>query len=290
LREGQVLVAGGQDSNSTYLASAELYEPATNRWSAVEPLSSARGFHTATALPDGRVLVAGGKNDALYHATAEAYDPKDRRWRPAGRLNGVRKGHAAVLLPMGRGAVLVVGGVGEDAATALATAELYDVASNDWAATGPLAQPREGLTATLATKDGNVLACGGYYSTRRDTGIGFVLPSEAERYDPGAKRWGMAGTMAQGRVAHTATVLPDGRVLIAGGQAGDGSYLATAELYNPATNYWAPAGQMSRARGGHTDALLRDGQVLVIGGQDSNEPLNSVERFDPKTNTWTTGH
>ena len=102
-----MLVAGGQDSDATYLASAELFDPETRRWTSVEPMSSTRSDHTAIRLASGRVLVVGGQNEALWHATAEAYDPATRRWAPAGRLAGVRANPAA-LLPDGK--VLVAGG------------------------------------------------------------------------------------------------------------------------------------------------------------------------------------
>src|SRR5207248_1599731 len=93
--------------------------------------------------------------------------------------------------------------------------------------------------------------------------------------------------LERARVGHTATLLNDGRLLVAGGQSSDGSYLAAAELFDPAANGWAPAGQLSRTRAGHTATLLPTGRVLVAGGNDATAALATAEVYDPASNAWT---
>src|SRR5690349_2912572 len=86
-----------------------------------------------------------------------------------------------------------------------------------------------------------------------------------------ASDWSSAARMADGRFSHTATLLPSGKVLVAGGLGGARPYwaIASAELYDPATNSWSSAGSMATARGSHTATLLPSGKVLVAGGSSS---------------------
>jgi N-acetylneuraminic acid mutarotase len=282
LTDGRVLVAGGQDSGASYLASAELYDPATRIWTFVEPLSLARAEHAAALLPSGWVLVTGGRSESQYHALAERYDPSERRWRPAGQLDGERAAHAAALLPGQRGQVLIIGGY--DGTTVLATAERYDPAANQWTAVAPLAQRREGHTATML-KDGHVLVAGGDGRAVQDAAVSF--PDSAEQYDPIANTWRAAGSVTQGRVAHSATLLDDGQVLVMGGHTRSTSsarYLNSAELYDPQANAWRAVAPLATGRAGHTITALGSGQLLVVGGQNEDGALASVERFALKTN------
>ena len=128
LPNGKVLVAGGFGP-SGFLASAELYDPATGMWSGTGALVTARDRHTATLLPNGKVLVAGGQDSSGDLASAELYDPANGSWSATGSLNSARDSHTATLLPNGE--VLVAGG-----SDGGATAELYDPADRTWSATG----------------------------------------------------------------------------------------------------------------------------------------------------------
>jgi N-acetylneuraminic acid mutarotase len=129
----KVLVAGGADSagGGTYLATAELFEPAANSWAIAAPMLNSRSGHTAVLLPDGQALVVGGRDESGPLPSAERYDPAGNRWAPAGTLAEARWLHTATLLPGGR--VLVVGGRDTDN-SALASTEQYDLTTNSWVA------------------------------------------------------------------------------------------------------------------------------------------------------------
>ncbi len=278
LPSGKVLVAGGCNGNDCDSAAgaAELYDPAVDAWSPAGSLGTARGLHTATLLPSGKVLVAGGvdtSRNAL--AGAELYDPATNSWSPAGSMSTARALHTATRLPSGK--VLVAGGCSsEDCASPLASAEVYDPASDTWSPAGGLATARAWHTATLLLS-GKVLVAGGC------SGQGCNLAvASAELYDPASNTWAPAGSMAEARGLHTATLLASGQVLVAGGVTGSGnSVLASAELYDPASNTWAPTGSMAEARGVHTATLLRSGQVLVTGGSSGQGPLAGAELYTP---------
>src|SRR5829696_4977366 len=266
LPAGRVLVAGGYyyDGADHNLSTAEVYSPATNAWTAVDAMGTARWRAAAAPLPDGRVLVAGGSNNGLL-ASAEAYNPATDTWAPIASMGIARQGHAAALLPHGR--VLVVGG------SAGASAEAYNPATNAWSPVTPMGTARF-APAAAPLPDGRVLVAGGI------DGVS-VLPT-AEVYDPATNTWTAVGAMDAARYAAAAAPLPDGRVLVAGGYYFDGTedYLGSAETFDPATNAWTPVGAMGTPRVGAAAGPLADGRVLVAGGEtDGSTSLASVEIF-----------
>jgi hypothetical protein len=261
LTDGKVLVVAGIVPNEGGLpgdpsASAELYYPASGVWTAVGNLANARVGHTATLLPNGMVLVAGGR-DGSYNATpvAELYDPTSGTWGVTGSLHTARYSHTATLLP--NGMVLVAGGYDT---SDLASAELYNPASGTWSATGDLAAARDSHTATLLP-NGMVLVVGGVNG-------GLQLAS-AELYDPANETWSVTGSLTPGRFAHTATSLANGMVLVGGGFSDElpGSFvIPDTELYNPASGTWSYSATLNNARFRHSAILLLSGKVLVAGG------------------------
>jgi hypothetical protein len=273
LPTGKVLLAGGH-SGLAYQATAELHDPATGAFSATGSPATGRVGHTATLLGNGKVLVAGGNGSGGYLATAELYDPATGLFSPTGAMAAPRGGHTAVLLPGGK--VLVAGGY--DGALSLATAELFDPATGLFTPTGGLGTPRLGHTAVLL-QDGKVLVAGGRNGT--------TYLASAERYDPATGLFTPAGAMAGIRSGHSATLLASGKVLVAGGTTtGEaGGSVATAELYDPAGNSFSPAGSLALARAGHTATLLGDGKVLVAGGAN-DAPTATSERYDPALNLF----
>jgi hypothetical protein len=266
------------------LQSAELFEPRTGAFVPTGSLQTPREDATETVLLDGRVLVAGGigtgatGQDAL--ASAELYNPTTGKFTlTKGPMTTARAWHTATLLPDGR--VLVTGGIGSlNGERYLASAELFDPKTGKFTATkGPMTNGRAWQTATLLP-DGRVLVAGG-------AGDHGYLAS-AELFDPKTGKFSLTtSSMTTARDRHTATLLKDGRVLVAGG-AGNEGYLASTELYNPTTGMFDPAGSMTVERADSGAAVMQDGRVLIAGGANTTGILTSAEVYDPSAYTFAT--
>jgi hypothetical protein len=248
-------------------------------------LDTARVGHTATLLKDGTVLVAGGAGSqaaAVALDTALRFLPSTREWKPAGKMKTGREFHTATLLADGR--VLVTGGQGAGGdvrssvpeGTPLASAELYDPQVNGWSAAAPMRQPREAHTATRL-KSGKVLVVGGWGE------------ATAELYDPLTDSWSFTGaprltTFGRGQ---TATLLKDGRVLLAPGLTSDGMPFGPTSIYNPSTDSWTQAAAMTWGRTSATGALLLPGgDVMVVGASAAGVKGATAERYHPASNSW----
>jgi Galactose oxidase, central domain/Kelch motif len=278
LRDGTVLVVGGARGDG----SAERYDPSTGRWTSAGTPLHPRLNHTATLLPDGRVLLAGGYYGGHDRATTEIYDPASNGWTAGAPMHTARERHQAIALLDGR--VLVVGGIGDDSAVDV-TAELYDPRTGTWSATGRPKAFRAAWTAPLVRlSDGRVLFAGGTNGNDQDQ-------ATAELYDPATGVWTATGSMVEARAGHTATLLGDGRVLVAGGaRSYSGKALPTAEIFDPGTGTWSETGSMVEALADFSATLLPDGTVLVAGGSQPGDGVSiastSAELFDPGTRTW----
>ncbi|HUW17563.1 MAG TPA: kelch repeat-containing protein, partial [Actinomycetes bacterium] len=194
--------------------------------------------------PDGRVLVAGGEGEGAALASAELYDPASGSWIATGSLVG-GDGHGFLEIGYQTATLLADGTVLATAGSyfggPLSSAQLYDPSSGSWIATANLVESRSGHTATLLP-DGRVLVAGGAIARCDSTTTGGCIETNApvsgelasaEVYDPGNRSWTAAANMVETRGGHTATLLPDGRVLVAGGYSPIGEVLASAELYDP---------------------------------------------------------
>ncbi|WP_437304533.1 kelch repeat-containing protein [Sorangium sp. So ce388] len=270
---GGVLVTGGNQDGDT---DAEVYDlSGASPWSKAAPMMHSRYSHTATLLADGRVLAAGGHGAHVATASAEIFSPADGTWTAAEAMLDAHDEHTATLLDGGR--VLVAGGYGADD-VCLASAEIFDPMTRSWTAAEPMSTARTEHTATLLD-DGRVLVAGGYETV----GDRYLRLTSAEIFDPMTRSWTAAEPMSTERSGHTATLLDDGRVLVAGGPAN-----ASAEIFDPMTRSWTAAEPMSTARAEHTATLLDDGRVLVAGGYGNVRGyLASAEIFDPTTRSWT---
>jgi Galactose oxidase, central domain len=226
-----------------------------------------RAGHTATLLQDGTVLIVGGENSTGPLATAEIFNPSNGMFTPTSRsMQTARVGHTATLLT--DGTVLVTGG--NDATGALATAEIFNPATRMFTPTsGNMETARVGHTATLLN-DGRVLVAGGGISPEVLFGpVADPGTASAEIFNPTSGQFTPAGNnMSATRIYHTATLLPSGDVLLAGGNIGS----ALGDLFSPANNMFT-----ATATGGATAlhlaaALLQDGSVFLAGGEALGTP------------------
>jgi hypothetical protein len=234
-----------------------------------------RSGHSATLLRDGRVLIAGGmRRNQDFYRSAEIFDPARNKFESTGSMTEVRVSHIAVLLKSGK--VLIAGGwIGMETT---ASAELYDPATRKFTRITSMTSRRARPTATLLD-NGDVLIAGGQ---DRD-GFNNSL-SSAEIFHASTMTFARIVSMHEPRIAHTATLLRDGRVLIAGGRGS--SVTARAEIFDPKTNSFSETGSLATARYKATAAQMADGRVLIAGGSDERDwkgTLSSAEVFDPRT-------
>lgn len=282
LKNGKILAVSGHPLGGKSIASAEFYDPATNKWTSTGSLREARnGGNAATLLQDGRVLLPGGNTNTEAIRGAEIYDPGTGKWSDAGMLSTGRDTKAVVLA----GRVLVAGGIDWNigAGKAFDRAELYDPKTGQWTITGSLRVARY-AHQMVRLDDGRALAVGGYRE-------GDILLASAELYDPKTGTWQMTGELPSTRVAFGLVKLGDGRVLLAGGFMGpiwkQRLNVASASVYDPMTGRWSEAFPMKDKRAGLSMIELPDGRVLVAGGwAQSQMEFKSAELFDPRTNTW----
>lgn len=274
LESGNVILAGEHLER----VSVEVFDAGTATWSSTGQLNVGRGIHVTETLDDGRVLVAGGIDyDAnLIHASAEVYDVGLGTWSMVSPMAGARFKQAHAKLADGR--VLVAGGTAEEpsAGNPLASAELFDPATNTWSSAGAISVAREGLHAIRLT-DGRVLVTGGATGSFG----AYQLVATSDLFDPQSGTWTVAASMLVARGGTPLVLLPDGRVLATGGgNPSGGGAQRTAELYDPETDRWCSAGEMAKGRRLHRAVLLPNGEVLVIGGYAATQ-MRDVEIYTP---------
>lgn len=303
LASGVVLVAGGVSTSGEALASAELYDATTGTWAMTTSMAEPRSEHSLSLLGSGRALVAGGRIGARWLDGCELYDPGSGRWLSAPPLPAPRAGHAATTLDGGD--VLLAGGEGSSEAlrfsgawssagellavepgatlTALSggrallvgpeppAAQVYDSSTGRWSEVPPPAVARSGHSATRLS-NGRVLIAGG---RTRDLRGNEVATRAAEVFEATTSSWQSVGATRDAHVLHTATRLPSGRVLVVGGEGGQGS-----ELYDPAWGTWVPGPELAAPRAQHGAALLADGTLLIVGGSTLAVDTDAVETAD----------
>jgi hypothetical protein len=309
LANGRILVAGGEDNvrrttecgDPEILAGAELFDPSTGIFTVTGVMARSRIGHTATLLANGTVLVAGGDKEnfsvftdcegTLYCPlpSAELFDPSTGRFRATKSMTRVRTGHTATLLP--DGTVLIAGGATDGHAGTQSfcpamdfrygglanrtdSAEIYDPATGGFLAVSNMTIARYRHTATLLD-DGKVLIAGGAVNGT----------ASAEIYNPSTRTFTATGDMSTDRYGQSATSLPNGKVLVAGGWNNAGIVLGSAELYAPSTGTFAAIGSMTQSRGGHSATPLRDGTILIAGGAANGAA--SAESYDPAAGSFT---
>lgn len=213
--DGAVIVVGGDGSGSLLLgtildgiATVERYDPPTNRWATLAPLPQGVTLHSAVVLGDGRLLIAGGVRDngalARPLTAAWAYDAARDRWAAVAPLNLPRSRSAGVALPDGR--AMLVGGSENGALSASQSAETYDAGADSWRLVADLPARLLGTPQSAQLADGRTL---------------FVIDDAVALYDPGRQHWSAAARPPQPTANGTLTALPDGRALLIAAQRQD---------------------------------------------------------------------
>jgi hypothetical protein len=279
LQNGKVLVAGGHTNVNTtdVLATAELYDPATRAFAFTGSMNVPRWGHSATLLPDGKVLMAGGYNFAGgAHAnldTAELYDPSTGQFTLlASKMSSPRRQHTATAFAdsTSKGMkVLIAGGIASGGAAASDVwgvtnkADLYDAATGTFAPTGNLLAGRGTHRATPvgATK---ILVAGGSNFT--------AYLTSAELYDTVTGTFSATGSLATGR-AHG---IGNFQTFFGGGVTTGQACLASTEMYNPATGSFTAYATLNAARRGSAVVGQSTGRVLVAGGDCTGNPTMEV--------------
>ncbi|MFN0207873.1 MAG: Kelch repeat-containing protein [Planctomycetota bacterium] len=284
LSDGRVLVCGGVDALGAIGAAAELYDPVTNTFSATGSMNTPRALHTATLLNDGRVYVCGGSTSvsgadpvaqllsvvSSATAAAEIYNPATGLWTNVASMAAKRTGHVANLLSDGR--VLIAGGVNTNflgLPVFLTSATRYNAPTNAYVATATMGGGGRALSISTILANGRVLVSGGLNADLLTQSVTAV--NAVSIYDNTTNTWQNGPNMLAGRYAHTATLLPDGEVLVAGGVTGTASAttaattLASCEGYTT-INTWVARPNMLQQRAAHGAVLTKDGKRIVIVG------------------------
>ena len=283
LTNGKVVIAGGYSTVAGFPVwlSAELFDPVAGTFTSTGNMTTPRAGHTATLLPDGRVLIAGGVevsrgNGPPPLSSAELYDPSNGAFSATGNMSTGRAGHTATLLDNGK--VLITGGSGAS------SADLYDPSTGSFSPTGYMTAAREGHFAVLLP-NGKVLIEGGGDC---------IIPPQPELYDPVRGSFALTGASSHpGLFLMTATLLLDGTVLTTMNYpcGGDGGGTNGAELYTPATGTFTSASSLAYDSGGFIATLLPNGQVFLHGSlfdADVYRAGGTFLLYDPHSGAYST--
>lgn len=281
---GRILVAGGTKAdNSGGTSGAEVIDPVTGSATPVGSMTGPRQVGAIAALHDGRVLVAGG--GGADGGTAQVYDPATAVFGTAMTMASAR-GTSFTATTLDDGRVLLAGGDGTSPGAA--DGELFDPTNSTFTPVGTSVIYRALHTATLLA-DGTVLLVGG-----ADLGNSpnYPIQASAEIFDPNTGMFTATGSMQTPREGHTATLLPDGRVLVVGGYDGTGA-VATAEVYDPMLGTFSQTDYLEVARAYAAAGLVAGGKVAIAGGDNAlpvqDQSIASIELYDPGSGLFSRG-
>jgi len=241
-------------------------------WTEIDSMNIARVRHAMVVLPNGDVLVSGNEADSIQ-SSCEIFEFSTGRWRYTKPMNVPRALHHLVLLNSGN--VLAIGGYKER------SCELFDPTTETWTMTDSIPTFRFGGQTVTKLSDGKIIVIGGYYIDT--TSWNYVILNNADIYDPQTNLWTIVLPMQIGRERHTATLLNDGKLLIAGGDT-ENFETEECEIYDPFNNNWTECAPMLEKRYAHAAIRLESGNVFVSGGNPSAG--YSCELYDVNTNQW----
>ena len=305
LPDGRAIVMGGNTSESPLIPDStltQIFDPASEELARGPELlfsAGARLFTSVAPLVSGGFLLAGsGINapvGALRSVVTQLFDPAAPGLTPVGDVptRGISNRTATALSD---GGALLTGGLVGATNPVTGSADRYNSADQKWHAVGQMLVVRVGHTATLLS-DGRVLIAGGLTCCQIPNPSPEFYASAAEIYDPATDAFAPTGSMISARGNHAAALLPDGRVVISGGDGNDPAAppLGT-EIFDPASGQFSSAGDLQAPRDSHSAVTLTDGRVMVIGGEVPPELVGRVgvgvsatEIFDPATGRWSAG-
>ncbi|AFN74746.1 hypothetical protein MROS_1509 [Melioribacter roseus P3M-2] len=253
-------------------------------WIQIDSMNEARFQHAIAVLPDGNILVSGGSGGEQGKPdkrSAEIYDFNTGKWRYTNPMNVPRSLHK--LLPLKTGKVMAIGGYKER------SCELFDPETETWTMTDSIPTLRATGYTVTELNDGRVLIAGGFRLT--DDYKEMVYLNNCEIYDPNTGKWEIADSLNIPRWRHTAVLLNDGNVLIAGGSKK--SALKECEIYNVTKNEWKYTTPMNEARTALASILLPNGNIFTSGGDSIGGTFpwkKSVEIFDVNAEKWSYAH
>lgn len=312
LPEGRVLVLGGGNDNTPSLASAEFFDPRSNRFTSAGNMITPRVYHTATALPDGRVLIVGGAmgGQGTEVSSAELFDPRDSSFRETyGPLTFKRQKHSATLMKDGR-VLIACGNYWQTGGEHwVARAEIFDPASQTFAPTGELVQPQQ-TCASLLLDDGRVILVGDQLQIfdpstntftlvaspyRLRSGIAPVRSPSGEiilaalsddgrhvvAFNPNSAKFRDLSPLPFYLISYVPVVRWNGDITLVAGLSEGGASDAIL-TFSTGSETFVQASQTFLPRYAHTATVLHDGSVLITGGWDyarSNATWSSAEIY-----------
>jgi len=302
--DGRHLIVGGGSGTPLWQAAwntTEIYDARTRTFTAGPKMTTGRSVHAQVRLQDGRYMLIGGVDvNNVPQASTEFFDLKTGKFTAGPAMASKRMGHTATVLADGK--VLVTGGIPDTSnqttalTSVLSTTEIYDPKNNKWTA-GPNLSTYRAMHSAIVLGNGKVLLPGGL-SWRSI--FSFKLPqilSTCDLYDPKNNSMARAGSMRGIRAMYAATLLPNGKVLVAGGLAGvidtsnAGKPTNGAEIYDPTNNNWTAAPAMTGSRAMPSGVMLSDGLFAVIGGGSGSlwapTATQTVEAYDYLNSKWT---